>query len=528
VVLLAALLLARLLTLGALPLLDTTEGRYAEIGREMAASGNWITPTLHGGEPFWGKPPLHFWLTAASIRALGATERAARLPSFLAAVATLVVVWKVGRRAHGPEAARIAVLLLGSSGLFFLLAGAVVLDVTFTLATTGALGSFLLHRKDPERRAPGLLFFLFLGLGLLAKGPVAAVLVFLPVVAASLLSRGAAPARPLPWAWGAGIVVLLAAPWHLLAERATPGFLDYFFIHEHILRYLRKEYGDLYGHGHVSPYGLVWALGLVSFLPWTIALFGAAGRALRSLRSGHRDTETLFLWVSALTPLVFFTFSRSLSLPYVLPSLPFFALLLGKEMAEEGGRVPGRSLLVTSVLLLGGAAYARVALYGSSSGGTVLLGAGCLVLILSLVAARARAPKVRLALGALVFPVFILAGTASFPEPVAAEKSARSLARVAARASGEASREVLFYGKVPLSAEFYFQGRVRSLGERPEALAGEVAKGGGLLVIRADRAAALPEGIRASLRDAGWSGRYRLFHMVGTPSTPGGEDASWR
>ena len=56
---LLALLLLRLATLGVAPLFDKTEGRYGEIGRAMAASGDWITPTLHGGEPFWGKPPLH-------------------------------------------------------------------------------------------------------------------------------------------------------------------------------------------------------------------------------------------------------------------------------------------------------------------------------------------------------------------------------------------------------------------------------------------------------------------------------------
>jgi len=165
----------RVATLGAYPLLDTSEARYAEIGRRMVVTGDWTMPQLEAGHPYWGKPPLHFWGTALSLRGFGFSEAAARLPSLLGALLVLFATQRVARRLRGAEVAWLACLILASSGLFFVLAAQVALDLTLTACSGGALaGFFLAHGQADPRRARLLhwLGFLALGAGLLAKGPV--------------------------------------------------------------------------------------------------------------------------------------------------------------------------------------------------------------------------------------------------------------------------------------------------------------------------------------------------------------------
>jgi hypothetical protein len=234
--LLAALYLVRLVTLGLLPLFDSTEGRYAEIGREMAASGNWVTPTLHGGEPFWAKPPLHFWLTALSIRAFGANEWAARLPSLVVAALTLALVAHAARAIAGAEAARLAVLFLGTSGLFFLLSGTVIGQDLHALHDRRARG-LPPHARTRTPR-DGHFFFCFLGLGLLAKGLTAAILVLAAGRLGAVIrareplgpSRGALARRSPP-----------RSPPLVRPRRERPPRLLNIISYMNIFRYLRKE-----------------------------------------------------------------------------------------------------------------------------------------------------------------------------------------------------------------------------------------------------------------------------------------------
>lgn len=520
---LGVLLLARLLTLGTAPLFDATEGRYAEIGREMAVSGDWITPTLHGGVPFWAKPPLHFWATAASIRLFGVNEWAVRLPSFLASIGILLITGMAGARLLGRDAGRLSVVLLGSCGLFFILSGAVLLDVTFTFTITGALGCFALFSADRTKRLPGLLFFLFVGLGLLAKGPVVLVLVFLPVAAWSVWTRQAGTVRALPWFLGIPVVLLVAAPWYILAERKTPGFWNYFFIHEHILRYLKKEYGDLYGHGHVSPYGLIWLLGFASFLPWSPAILSLGRRHWNKRKENAGSDRTVpFLWIWSLSGLLFFTLSRSLSLPYVFPSLPPFALLLARGIAErpEGRLFPRPVLFLTPVLLLAGGVYAASLFpFSPIEIGTLVLPLLILIGIL-LFAVRRGAPFLSLGAQIIVFPLFILALLAATPEGIGLQKSTRHLAEAVESAGGAWNGRVAFFDGVPPSAEFYFGGEAANLKGSVDELRKIAESGGTTLFLREDREERIPVTLRVDLHLVEKSGRYAIYR-VGSEETNG-------
>jgi len=163
-----------------IPFSGTSEPRYAEIARMMAESGDWITPWFEPGVPFWGKPPLSFWVQALSIRLFGLDEWAVRFPSLLAFLAILAVIHTVARRYAGLRAAFWAVIVYASCALPYIAGIAVLTDPFLALGTTLCMAGFVLGQW--YWRALG---FVGLAIGLLAKGPLAGVLVVVTVVGVS-------------------------------------------------------------------------------------------------------------------------------------------------------------------------------------------------------------------------------------------------------------------------------------------------------------------------------------------------------
>lgn len=371
---LLALGLLRVLSLGLYPLADTTEARYGEVARLMASSGDWITPQISAGVPFWGKPPLSFWLSAASMKIFGINELAARLPSFLLALAVLALVWLMASHQHGRNTALAATTALATSALFFVTAGAVMTDPALLFATTLCMVSFWITvqqhcgfgrsvaltyteyatpgclpkaaalpdgydsgdrlRSQEPGRVWGYAFFVGLALGLLAKGPVALVLTGLPIgVWVLVRGRWRESWQSLPWLTGLLLTAILSVPWYWLAELKTPGFLEYFLLGEHWQRFLEPGWqGDLYGSGHLRPRGTIWIYWLQCTLPWSLLLplhflRNRSWRRRPLTRSLLKDDWKLYLLAWALAPLFFFTTARNILPTYVLTGLPAFALL---------------------------------------------------------------------------------------------------------------------------------------------------------------------------------------------------------
>ena len=331
--LIAALLLVRLTAMAWVPLMDATESRYAEIGRKMAELSDWVTPWFDEGVPFWGKPPLSFWLTAASFKVLGVTEFAARLPHLLCALLTAALAWQLGR-GRSQRQGLSALALLAGSLVFFVGGAGVMTDPALVLGTTLAMHGFWLalhHPTETGRRLQGWLLFVGLATGLLAKGPIAAVFVAVPLLLWTLLCRRTGAVwRGIPWLGGTALTALLVAPWYLLAEQRTPGFLRYFLLGEHWQRFVTPGWaGDLYGHAHRVAPGSIWLYALGATLPWLLLLpVALKGRPPQHAISDAEDTAwQRYLLVWALWPLIFFTAARNIIWPYVLPSLPALALL---------------------------------------------------------------------------------------------------------------------------------------------------------------------------------------------------------
>ncbi len=346
--------LVRLLSLGAYPLMDNTESRYAEIGRVMASTGDWITPRLTDGRPFWAKPPLSTWLTAASLKTFGVNEFAARFPYFLLAGALLFLTFKLAEKLTDRRTAWLSVAILGTSALLFISAGAVMTDMAMVLGTTLTFVGF--WRSQSEKSTLwGMAAFFGAGLALLGKGPVGLVLLGLPILAWCALRRDFHPLGKLPWLLGVPILCLTALPWYFLAEKKTPGFLNYFLIGEHVMRFIKPGWtGDLYGTAHVQPKGMIWLYGLGAALPWSFVALFQAIKQRESLKSKIKSPDVLYLVCWALTPLIFFTLSGNILYTYVLPGLPAFAILLAhglRRNSERAARGAALTALVTGILI---------------------------------------------------------------------------------------------------------------------------------------------------------------------------------
>ena len=383
--LVGALLFIRICAMIVVPLMDTTEARYAEIGRKMAQLNDWVTPWFDYGVPYWGKPPLSFWLTAISFHAFGISEFAARLPHLIASSAIVTLVaWMAHRRDQ--EATWPAIACIFGAPLFFISSGAVLTDMELTLGTTLSMvgfwialeGGSSIEPRLPIRLLANLLFFGGLIVGMLSKGPVSWLLILIPVFLwTAYYSRWRNVWDALPCIPGILATLLISLPWYLIAEQYTPGFLQYFIVGEHFHRFVSPGWhGDLYGNAHSSPFGAIWLFAFVDLMPWTVLLPIAAWRWHKpeAAQDGLRKATStsivarlsatfaaatsnmtpwrtyLILW--AFTPLVLFTPARNVGWTYVLPGMPAAALLAAQWLTAHACRGRNINRLLTIGLAL--------------------------------------------------------------------------------------------------------------------------------------------------------------------------------
>lgn len=344
---LGGLLVVRLIMLIWLPFTDTTEARYAEIARKMVETGDWITPQFDYGVPFWGKPPLHTWLSAIGMKVFGVGPFGARIFILATGLGVLWLLYDWARANRGADQALVAVVILASTVLFFISSGFVMTDMAMVLGTTASMVGF--HRAvshEGGSRRWAYVFFAGLAVGLLAKGPVAFVLTAMPIGLWILIGNRWRLLARLPWLSGLALTLVLTLPWYVAAELKTPGFLRYFIVGEHYERFVVSGWqGDLYGAGHARPKGTIWAFLPGAFLPWTLfalALLARPGRLRGVFRRDDKGWHSyLFLWL--LAPLILFTPAANILASYVLPGLPAAALLLTSLWAQIRG-APGRRL----------------------------------------------------------------------------------------------------------------------------------------------------------------------------------------
>jgi 4-amino-4-deoxy-L-arabinose transferase-like glycosyltransferase len=311
-------------------LFDPDEGRYAEIPREMVASGDWVTPRLDGIK-YFEKPALGYWATATAFEVFGQHAWTVRLWPALSGMLGLLLTFALGRRLYDQRAALLAVLVQASALLYVAMARIATLDMGLTLGLQIAMTALALlaQRPQPAReqawRLP-LLLGVGVALAVMAKGLVGILIPGAVAVLFMLIHRDWRLAlRAAPW-WTLAALLLLAAPWFVLVSARNPEFAHFFFIFEHFQRYLSSA-----GFERYQPAWFFLPVLALGFLPWVTLLPGALRFAWRAARDGERPTSLLLLWAAFV--LLFFSLSQSKLAPYILPLFPALSLLTGRAIA---------------------------------------------------------------------------------------------------------------------------------------------------------------------------------------------------
>ena len=310
------------------PLMLPDEGRYVGVAWEMLRSGDWLTPTLDG-LPFFHKPPLFYWITAASMSVFGLHEWAARVAPVLGASLGAFSLYLFMRRWAGERMARLTLVALLAQPLFFiggqfanldmLVAGCIT--ATIVLAAQAAL---CVERGLAYRSALAGAYAMA-AIGVLAKGLIGIVIPALVLLAWLVVQRRWRVLRMLVWWPGLLLFLLVAAPWFAAMQARFPGFLDYFFVVKHFKRVAAG------GFNNVQPVWFYPAVLLLLSLPWLPWIYRLHSRTVTVDAEGRQVRLLMVLWV--LLVVLFFSMPKSKLLGYVLPAVPPLAALMAEGYA---------------------------------------------------------------------------------------------------------------------------------------------------------------------------------------------------
>lgn len=325
------------------PLMEPDESRYAEIPRLMLRSGDWITPKLQG-KPYNDKPPLVYWLIAGSYAVFGVSIEAARFVPATAGLLTLCIVYLWSRRYLGRLVANAGILILLTMVGYIALMRMLLLDGVLTVLLVGSLLAG--HHALAQGRHPAwwLISAILCGLGVLAKGPVAIVLVTPCLFALRWLDRSTTPMRFLDAVWYGLVVLALAVPWYAVMMMTNEGFGSEHFIRHHLQRFLEPAH-------HQRPMWYYLPALFLELLPWPVLFFTLLPR----WRS-WTGTERFLLFFCALC-FIFFSIAKAKLPTYLLPMLPILGIVMGKQLIVTVSSLSSEtrirwSIVLTSLTLL--------------------------------------------------------------------------------------------------------------------------------------------------------------------------------
>ncbi len=322
--------------LGSHPLSNPDEGRYAEIPREMIASGDWVLPHLDG-VIYFEKPPLVYWCTAVAFKAFGYNEWAARSVPALFALAGILMTYAATRAIYGRRAGLAAAVILGTSLLYYGLSRLLLLDMVVSVLLSATLYFFILAMREPPggtRRALFYGMYVSAALATLAKGLIGFLLPGAVMFLWLLVFNQWRRLRPQYLFTGLLLFFAIALPWHILAAERNSQWAWFYLYQEHWLRFTTKM------HGRYGPWWYFIPVVLAGFFPWIGYGFSAARDCLRGAWARRREeVDTWFFVFWAAFIFLFFSDSDSKLIPYILPVFPAMATLVGAwivRVLEQG------------------------------------------------------------------------------------------------------------------------------------------------------------------------------------------------
>jgi 4-amino-4-deoxy-L-arabinose transferase-like glycosyltransferase len=432
----AAALLFVIFGLGGFAILDNNEGLYAEIPREMLASHDWrmwVIPHLNG-LPYMEKPPLLYWLTAASFSLFGISEWSARLVPALSALSCVGLLAWFGNAVRRPLAGRLAALIFVSGLGVTAMSHVLMFDMLLTALLTAALMFAYLHTGADARDGRLLRWsYAFLALAVLAKGLVALVL-FVAVTGLYSISKARSSREFFHlvggwFDWRALLVFFaVAAPWHIAAAIVEPIFGWFYFVNEHVLRFL----GQREPHDYYAGAWWYYLPRMVIYLfPWSFLLPCLLARKRPSFEQGSTSLAR-FLFLGWLAPLAFFSLSGAKANYYLVAVMPIAAMHLAVALEERrflggfGRALPGLmiallcGLLAIALTLRSPTDVPALVIWNMPLQRFVLLGTGGVMLLAAAAAVMAwRLPRVGIVayIGIPVWMLVLLMATLEAMEP---------------------------------------------------------------------------------------------------------------
>jgi 4-amino-4-deoxy-L-arabinose transferase-like glycosyltransferase len=335
-----------LIGLGARPYIAPSEARYIAIPMQMIATGDWLTPRING-VPYFEKPPLFYWLQAATMSIFGTGEFAGRLITSLLVSLTCLTTYATARTLYGRISGLLSALVLATCLMGYGMSRVAQLDAPVTLFITATIALFLIAHRTPDARQKRNRYYamyIAAALAVMSKGLICIVIPGIVIGAWIALTgnwRILREARLIP---GLILFLIIAAPWHILMSQRYSDFADFYFIHEHVTRYVSTE------HKRTAPFWSFFAVTILGLLPWTFLLPAACKHALFypwSLRKAEPERLFLILWI--VLPLLFFSASSSKLIPYIFPIFPPLCVVLGHYLAVLIRQDIGKKALSTAV-----------------------------------------------------------------------------------------------------------------------------------------------------------------------------------
>ena len=436
--------------LSAFGLVGADEPRYAQIAREMLVRHDLVTPTLYG-KPWLEKPPLYYWRAMQEYWLFGVSDWAARLPSAIAATVMVAVIYFFLRRFRPGSQLNGALMTAASTGVIGFARGAGT-DMLLTAAfVVGMLLWFVWYTG--ERRLWLLLFYFFMALGTLAKGPVAPVLAALIIVVFALAQRETRLIVRTLWMPGILFFLAVALPWYVAVQIRNPQFVREFILQHNLGRFASNMYH------HRQPFWYFVPVLLLAVMPWTALVIAGWAETIKGWREQPVRREDalpkfLLLWPAA--TLVFFSISASKLPGYILPAVPACTVLaalwtsLRERFGWSGFIAQG---VLSGALLALALLYPNLLVYRHHVSGEarwLALGTGILVFVATVsTLARKGAAALRLVVltPVIVGLAFLLrVGAPAIDNALSARPVARAIAQMEGKpvevAVFKASREV--------------------------------------------------------------------------------------
>lgn len=316
--------------LGHYPLFTPDEGRYSEVAREMLISKNFVTPHLNG-VPFLDKPIFHYWLQTFAFSLFGLNEWAARFFPALFGILGCISIYITGRVLFDRRTGIIAAILLATTPLYFGGSHYANMDVEVAFFISSSLLCFILAMQSQSWRLSLLLScYFFAGLAFLTKGLIG---IFFPILISFVwltANRKWHSVHKLHFLLGGIVFAMTILPWYISIQKTNPDFFYYFFIVQHIKRFLSAA-----EFNNKSPPWFYLPILIGGFFPWVIFLFQTAYQNFKNfLQQKEKSKSEIFFLIWAVIIILFFSLPRSKLIGYIFPALPPMALLIGNYLSN--------------------------------------------------------------------------------------------------------------------------------------------------------------------------------------------------